>query len=170
MMTRGHRQRPNGKPSSGPIFHQVRTVRLREGVSLRAISKRTGVAPRELKQQECGVSDLRLSDLRLWRDALDVPLIELIVDDQSTLSQSVRDRARLVKVMKTVRALQNTPLSVQQRRLLEMLEGQLQELMPELEEIHAWPSVGHRRASEDLGRVIERSVADEFFDQNEEPD
>jgi hypothetical protein len=44
-----------------------------------------------------------------------------------------------------------------------MLISQLVELMPELQEVSAWHSVGQRRTQEEMGRIIERTIPDSFF-------
>ena len=47
--------------------------------------------------------------------------------------------------------------------LFVVLIAQLVELMPELEEVSAWHSVGQRRTQEEMGRIVERTIPDSFF-------
>jgi hypothetical protein len=42
--------------------------------------------------------------------------------------------------------------------LIRLLINQLQELMPELEEVGAWPEIGQRRSGEKVGRTAYRIV------------
>jgi hypothetical protein len=44
-----------------------------------------------------------------------------------------------------------------------MLISQLVELMPELKEVSAWHSVGQRRTQDEMGRIVERTIPDNFF-------
>ena len=71
--------------SKGPRMHRIRTVRLQQGTSLRSVSRRTGVDVRQLRLQENEAADIRLSDLRKWQQALDVPLTELLAEPEESL-------------------------------------------------------------------------------------
>ena len=71
----------------------------------------------------------------------------------------VERRARLVKMMKTVRSLQLAANSPEVGVLVERLAEQLIELMPELVNVDSWPIVGKRRTNE-LAPVEERMVMD----------
>jgi hypothetical protein len=65
--------------------------------------------------------------------------------------------------MKTVRAIQETATCMSIKRFATMLEEQLVELMPELKDVTAWNSIGHRRTLKELGRTAERVLPDTFF-------
>jgi len=71
-----------------------------------------------------------LSELLRWRQALDVPLADLLVESDAPLSDAVMSRARLLRIMKTVRAIKETATSSSIQRFATMLEQQLVELMP----------------------------------------
>jgi hypothetical protein len=47
--------------------------------------------------------------------------------------------------------------------LASMLISQLVEVMPELQEVSAWHSVGQRRTQDEMGRIVERTIPDSFF-------
>ena len=70
----------------GPQMHRIRTVRLQQGTSLRSVARQSGVDIRQLRLQEQESADVRLSDLHKWQKALDVPLSELIVEPDASLS------------------------------------------------------------------------------------
>ena len=88
-----------------PRFHRINTVREREGVSLRSVARALHVDVRSLRAQEDESSDIMLSTLYEWQKVLDVPISELLVDNNDPLSPAVLQRARLVKIMKTVAAI-----------------------------------------------------------------
>ncbi|MCY2983332.1 MAG: hypothetical protein NTY15_06790 [Planctomycetota bacterium] len=139
-------------------LHRIAEVRAQQGMSLRAISRRSGVDIHELKQQELPDSNLTLIDLIRWAKALEVPVENLIVDNDSELSDPVQSRAALVKVMKTVVALTEVAASPRVSRLTTMLREQLIELMPELTEIGGWPNFGSRRPPDQQGRIGENPI------------
>ncbi len=84
-------------PQHGPRMHRIRTVRLQQGASLRSVARNSGVDVRQLRLQEQESTDVRLSDLHKWQQALEVPLAELLVEPDASLSQPVMDRARMVR-------------------------------------------------------------------------
>jgi hypothetical protein len=116
-----------------------------------------------VRQQEKPAYDLRLSELAAWQKVLDVPLIDLLVDSGAPLSRPVMERAQLVRLMKTAAAIQEKSDSVELRRLSNTLIEQLIQIMPELAEVSAWHSVGQRRSLDEVGRVAERRLRDDFF-------
>ena len=63
-------------------YHRLRTVRQQQCVSLRDISERTGVSVQTASQEENGEIDLSLSRLFAWKQALGVPIAELLVSYQ----------------------------------------------------------------------------------------
>lgn len=158
----------NGKSSgtsdgkSPPRYHRIQTVRLQQGISLRTAARHLGSNVREIRHQEDEASDLRLSDLYRWQEALDVPVEELLVDGERPLSRPVMERARFVRLMKTAMAIMERSPTPQIRRLAQMMIEQLTEVMPELEGIGAWHSVGQRRSLDEFGRIAERQISDDF--------
>jgi transcriptional regulator with XRE-family HTH domain len=149
-----HTQRP---------LHRIAETRRRQGLSLRSAARRLGTSMDQVRREENPNFDMSLSELYQWEQALEVPVTELLVESESPLSTTVLTRARLLKVMKTVRSIQETTKCVSIERLASMLEQQLVELMPELKEVSAWPSVGQRRSHNEVGRTAERVVSDTFY-------
>jgi transcriptional regulator with XRE-family HTH domain len=147
----------------GRPLHRIQDVRRLQGMSLRTAARQLGIDIRSIRAQEQASSDLRLSDLYRWQRALEVPVSELLVDDDEPLSRPIRERAQLVKIMKTARALVETVSNPSAQRMAENLIEQLQELMPELAEVSPWHSVGQRRSLDEMGRIAEQPIADDVL-------
>jgi len=122
-------------------LHRIADVRRLQGVTLRNVSRRLGVPLAVVRRQEQADCDLRLSDLMQWQEVLEVPVAELLVEGEGQLSGPVLQRSRMVS----------------------MLIEQILELMPELADVTPWHTVGQRRTLDDVGRVAQRTVADEIF-------
>jgi hypothetical protein len=120
----------------------------------------------QVRRQEDPGCDMTLSDLLRWQKALEVPVADLLVDSDAPLSEPVLTRARLLRVMKTVRAIKESSNSPSIQRFSTMLEQQLVELMPELKDVSAWHSIGQRRSPDELGRTAERVLPDTFFNDS----
>jgi transcriptional regulator with XRE-family HTH domain len=144
-------------------LHRVRSVRLQQGVSLRSAARQMGSDIRSLRLQEQESTDLRLSDLHKWQKALDVPVSELIEETDEPLSRPVMERARLIRLMKTAAAIhERAPVAIQ--RMAQMLVDQLVEVMPELQDVSPWHQFGQRRSLDEYGRVVERRLSEDVFD------
>jgi transcriptional regulator with XRE-family HTH domain len=144
-------------------LHRVAEVRQQQGVSLRTAARHMNKDMATVRQQEKPTTDMRLSELAAWQQVLDVPLVELLVDSGAPLSRPVMERARLVRLMKTAASIKEKSESIELKRLAKTLTDQLIEIMPELAEISAWHSVGQRRSLDEMGRVAERRLRDDFF-------
>ena len=144
-------------------MHRIREVCQREGVSPRSAARCLGVTVSEVKRQQQEDSDLRLSELYRWREVLDVPLTELLVEPSDELAVPLLCRARLVRLMKSARAIEANAASKVVKRLALRIIDQLVELMPELAAINAWHSVGQRRGAHELGRIVEHQISEEQF-------
>jgi transcriptional regulator with XRE-family HTH domain len=144
-------------------LHRIAEVRRQQGMSLRTVGRHLNVEVRHLKQQEEATSDLRLSDLYRWQEALGVPVTDLLVESQAPLSSPVKQRAQMIKVMKTAAAIMETAETASIRRLAQTLANQLVEIMPELEGVSPWPAVGQRRSLEDYGRAAGYRLTGRFW-------
>ena len=147
-----------GQP--GHSLHRIQEVRRLQGMSLRTAARQLETDIRSIRAQEQASTDLKLSDLYKWQQALDVPVSELLVDSDEPLSRPVRERACLLKVMKTARSLLESAPDGAVRRMAENLVEQLIELMPELAEVSPWHSVGQRRSMDEMGRIGESPICD----------
>ena len=153
----------DGKP-----LHRLGTVRRLQGVSRRAVARRLNVDVSTVKQQEEETSDLPLSMLYKWQQMLEVPVAELLVDNEDPLSPTVMKRARMVRLMKTVLSILERSNQTAIRRMAQNLVNQLVELMPELKGVTAWHAVGQRRRLYEYGRAAERRLSpDVFLDLND---
>lgn len=144
-------------------LHRIADVRRRQGVSVRSAARRMHTSIDQVRRQEEPGCDMLLSELVRWQQALEVPLGDLLVESEAPLSEPVLTRARLLRIMKTVRAIKETATSNSIQRFATMLEQQLVEVMPELKDVTAWHSIGQRRSPNEVGRTAERVLPDSFF-------
>lgn len=155
----------NGTPIAKAIrdkLQQLGMARRRQGLSVRCVAQRLGRSVAEIRAQEDESSDLLVSELYNWQAALEVPIEELLCEPQDTLSPRVLSRARLLRIMKTALALRRQARSEAERRLARLMVDQLLEIMPELKEVSAWPTVGQRRGAEEYGRIAENPISDDW--------
>jgi len=140
------------------IMHHLKEARERAGLSLRTVSRRTGISISELQKQEES-NEVSLVDLWLWQDALDVPIGELFGEPPETLSEMNRLRTGLLRIMRSVRSLLQTDLSEAQEAYVRNIETKLRSLMPELEDVRSWPVYGERRPGNEPTRTEARMIA-----------
>jgi transcriptional regulator with XRE-family HTH domain len=155
----------NGIPASKVTrtkLQQLGAARRRQGISVRCVAQRLGRTVAEIRAQENEEADLLVSELYNWQAALEVPLEELLCEPQDSLSPRVLSRARLLRIMKTALAMRRQARSEAERRLTRLLVDQLLEIMPELKEVSAWPTVGQRRTAEEFGRIAENPISDNW--------
>lgn len=153
MSEANHASRRGQRPANGKArtLHRIATVRRQEGMSLRGIARKLRVEIGRLRQQENETTDMLLTDLYRWQKALRVPIADLLVDRGNALSAPIFQRAQMVKLTKTVASILEHTDSMRVKRLARMLMGQLMEVMPELEGVAPWPTVGQRRTLEEPG-------------------
>ncbi len=158
----GSRRRAITRPMLKPL-HRAAEVLQQEGISLRAIANRMNISAEQARAELDPRRDLRLSELYRWQAALNVPVVDLLVRPGTGLSGSVQLRARLLKLMKTVRSIQEKSADKAIDRLAARLAGQLMDLMPELKDVSPWPSVGQPRTLDEMGAIVERILPESFF-------
>jgi hypothetical protein len=120
-----------------------------------------GTEIRRLRDEEDENTDLKLSDLYRWQKVLDVPISELLEDPGTTLSNPVMERAQLLRLMKTAMSILENSRSPGVRRMAQVLVEQLIDMMPELETVTGWHTVGQRRRLDEYGRVVERCIPED---------
>lgn len=158
-----------GPPRSAPAeaaarpLHRLQAVRKQQNVSLRNMARRMHVDLETVRRQEEPTCDLTLTQLHAWQQVLEVPIAEMLVDSDAPLSAPVMERARLVKLMKTAVAILEKAETPSMRRMVQTLLEQLTEIMPELKDVGPWHAVGQRRSTDEIGRVAERRIADDFY-------
>ena len=111
-------------------LHRIADVRRRQGISVRSAARRLHTSIDQVRRQEEPANDMLVSELLRWQQALDVPLADLLVETDGPLSAPNMGRARLSRIMQTVRALKEKATSSSIQRFATMLEQQLVELMP----------------------------------------
>lgn len=139
-------------------MHRLRAARRQESVSLRTISRKLQISCAEAAKQERETTDLPLSVLYRWQAALEVPLSELLLGQRDGLSEVVQFRAQMVRLMRTVRTIQENARQGSIRRMAESMIGQLLDMVPELQAVQSWPSVGQRRRRDELGTAVQRGL------------
>jgi transcriptional regulator with XRE-family HTH domain len=147
----------------GKSLQKLSAARRRQGLSVRCVAQRLGRTVTEVRAQEDEHSDLLVSELYRWQQALEVPVEELLAEPEDSLSPRVQMRAQLLKVMKTAMAIRRQARSEGERRLARLLVEQLLEIMPELKEVSGWPAVGHRRRADEMGRIGENPIPDDWL-------
>lgn len=154
-------QRPAPRPQRK--LHRIAEVRQQQGVTLRNVARRLGIELSVVRRQEQPDCDLRLSDLQRWQQVLEVPVSELLVEGEGQLSGPVLERSRMVKLMKTAAAIRERTGGTPVGRTVEMLIEQILEIMPELEDVTPWHSVGQRRTLDDIGRTGRHMLSEDVF-------
>jgi transcriptional regulator with XRE-family HTH domain len=146
-----------------PALHRIADVRRQQGVTLRNVARRLGVAMAVVRRQEQADCDLRISELHRWQQVLEVPVAELLVEGDGQLSGPVLERSRMVKLMKTAAALRERTAGSPLGRIVQMLVDQVLEIMPELADVTPWHTVGQRRTLDELGRTGRCPVPEDLF-------
>lgn len=159
-------RRVNTVPAEEKTLHRIREVREQQGTSLRSVARKLNLPMQEVRSQEESSADLRISELLRWQEILEVPLADLLVDSQGPLSEPVSNRASMLRIMKTAKAILESTQDDSTKRLSSMLVEQLIQMMPELAEVSAWHTVGQRRTQDEVGRIVERSIPDSFFNDS----
>ncbi len=156
-------------PPSENALHRLGAVRRLQGISRRTMARRMNLEVADIRRQEDEFSDLTISILYEWQRALDVPVAELLVEENGdTLSEPLLKRAQLVRLMKTALALLDVADSQSARVMAQSLVDLLIDVMPELRGVGAWHVVGRRRRLDELGVAASRLPAgDSFMDMLE---
>ena len=92
-----------------------------------------------------------------------MPMAELLEEADGQLSGPVLERSRMVKLMKTAAAIRERTSGTPVGRVVSMLIEQILEIMPELEDVTPWHTVGQRRTLDDVGRAARDIVPEDIF-------
>jgi transcriptional regulator with XRE-family HTH domain len=166
---------PVALPPAGPSTpskppHRLGEVRRREGITRRELARRLGISIHEVQEREQPSSDMLLSEFYRWQEVLQVPIAELLEEPAGDLSPPLQLRARLLRVMKTLRSMQEVARQASVQRLATVLVDQILEIMPELKTTIAWPAVGHRRKQSELGQAFFRGLSLDLHEEIEQPE
>jgi transcriptional regulator with XRE-family HTH domain len=143
-------------------LHRLAAARRLQRISRQALARRLDVDEAEIRRQEES-PDLPLDTLYAWHKALDVPVAELLVESQDSLSQPLLQRAQLVRLMKTAMALLEQADGKPDRKGARSLVAQLVKIMPELQLVGAWHAIGTRRSRKELGVAALRMLPEDLF-------
>ena len=160
---RSARSRSQVEVKDAQALHRISEVRQQQGISLRSAARRMGADVSQLKEEENANSDLRLSDLYRWQEALEVPVTDLLAEQTEPLSRPVMLRAQMVRVMKTAAAILEQAESSPIQAMAQTLVHQLVEIMPELAEVSPWHTVGQRRSLDDYGQAFDRRLSEDML-------
>ena len=149
-------------------LHRLAEVRKLQGISRRTVARRLATDVSRVRCEERESTDMPLSRLYEWQEVLEVPVAELLVESFDELSDPIQRRAQLVRVMKTALAILEETDQTPVQRMARTLVDQLLAMMPELEGIGAWHTVGQRRRRDELGVAAERRLPDELFFDDED--
>ena len=92
-----------------------------------------------------------------------MPVAELLVESEDSLSRPLMQRTQLVRLMKTALAILEQADCEATRTMAQTLVDQLIEVMPELQGVSAWHAVGRRRTLDELGVVALRMLSEDVF-------
>lgn len=134
-------------------LHRIAEVMEQEGVSPRGLARRLGATRSSIIKAMDPTNDMKLSELYRLQGALQVPATELLSASYDGLPPAILHRTRLLRMMRTVRSIQEISSEDRIQTLAMQLVEKLTEMMPELEEVPAWPSKGKPRKSHELGAV-----------------
>ena len=137
-------------------LHQIATIRRNQSLSLLNCAHKLGLTLQEARIQEQPTSDLTISQLLAWQEVLDVPLSEILGQTGDFLENPIRNRALMIKVMKSAKQILQVTRESRIRYMAETLVNQLVELMPELKDIGAWPDVGQSHENREPGMAVFR--------------
>jgi transcriptional regulator with XRE-family HTH domain len=156
---------PMSPGTGGSPLNRLREVRCQEELSRRTVARHLGMTETEVGRLEGETTDLPLSILRKWAEALDVPVAELIEEPNESLSLPVLKRARLLRIMKAARAILERASDSRTKRWSQMIVDELVEIMPELREVKPWKATPPRRRRDDYGSaLLHRLSASVFYD------
>jgi transcriptional regulator with XRE-family HTH domain len=123
-------------------LHRLGEARQQEHMSRSTLARHLGITVKDVRRQECETADLPLSMLHKWAEALGLPVAELVVEPNDSLSTPLFNRARMVRVMKTATAILGRTRNPQTKRLAQTMVDQLTEIMPELRGINGTETNG----------------------------
>jgi hypothetical protein len=141
-------------------LQRLRIVRRRQGVSLRAMARHLRTTVVDVRLQELPSADILLSELYRWRSVLEVPIAELVTETPENLTTAVGKRAQLLRLMRTAAQIMEVTDEEPIREMARMLMAELMAVMPELENVSGWHSIGRRRRTDEYGVALHRGLGD----------
>ena len=137
-------------------FHQIEQVRINQEMSIQTCARKLGISVQEARRQERPTTDLTISQLMAWKEVLDVPLSELVGPFEDELQNPIRNRAKLLKVMKSAKYIHQHTRESRIRTMAENQIDQILEIVPEFETVSPWPEVGQSHEARQPGVAVSR--------------
>ena len=92
--------------------NRIAFVREQQEMTLRSVARQTGIDVRTLRKQEKPTANLTLTELAKWSKALDVPVVNLIEEPESTLDNPVKKRAAMVRIMRSAMSIHDEAVGI----------------------------------------------------------
>lgn len=146
------------------VLHRIGVARQQQGISLRTVARRMQKTVAEVRDQEQGASDLTLSTVYNWCEALNVPVEELLVEPTASFSAPILKRTQLISLMKMALTIGGAAQDPAIRRLAEAMVELLVDIMPELKQIRSTLGSTGMACRGRMGRVAENIVPDTLFE------
>ena len=159
----GSRRMQSEEGINGPPLHRIAQVMRQEQVSIPNAARLMNKSESKIRAEMHSACDMKLSNLYRWQTLLKVPIADLLREPELDLSPHVQLRGSLIKTMRTVRTIQQKARSMAIQTMASRLAEQLTQMMPELENVSAWPVVGQPRRSNELGTIAGNQVYDAMF-------
>ena len=148
---------PKLTPPSQPL-HRISDVRRAQNLSIATLARRLELEVDTVREAEQPASDMLLSILYKWSEAIDVPAAELLVEPDALPANPLRNRGKLLRIMKTARTICENTHEKSIATIAQTLIDQLIDLMPELETVTSWPTIGQSRHHKEYGQIAYRRV------------
>ncbi len=115
-------------------LHRLTEVRRAMGVPRRVLAERLGITVRELRVKEES-TDLSLGTLCQWASVLNVPITELVVEQDECLAPTHLGQSQATRLMKVAAKLRDRARRRSVQRLAQTFVEQLTEILPVLEQL-----------------------------------
>lgn len=149
-------------------LHRLAAVRRAKRVSHHTLARRMAADTGNVEAQEQETTDLLLSTLWKWADALGVSVTELLLESDSSYFSPLVDPVQAVRLMKTAKMILRRARQVEVQRMAQTLVNQLIELMPELKDFDPEPAAGQGHGIDGVGPLVPRSMPDDVFMDSED--
>ena len=146
-----------------PALHRLAAARREKGLSLKAMAAKLHVDVETVRQQEQETGDLWLSVLEQWRQALDVPLAELLVETSYPLALPRIPERKTAELLNAVLAILKQTKQPGIRRMAHTLVDQLVELRPELKSLAAQCGAGGAQLLDSQGQSVGHKLPLDVF-------
>jgi transcriptional regulator with XRE-family HTH domain len=150
-------------PPPRPVLHRLAAVRREKGLSLQAMAARLRVDVETVRQQEQATSDLPLSILDRWRQALDVPLGELLIEASHPLALPPIPERKTAELLEAALAILKQTKQTGIRRMAHTLVDQLVELRPELKSLATQCGAGSGQLLDAQGQSVGHELPLDVF-------